>query len=178
MLQLAELNWEEIVAKAKEGEEWALEEIYNNYKDMVFNVCYRISGKREDAEDWAQETFLRAFSSIKRFRGESSLPTWLYRIAVNVCFGHLRKKKTTSLDEVEYKLGDEGEKDDDDLVEEVQKVLSQLPPFYRTLLILRHFEELSYSEIAEVMKISVGSVKIALHRARKKFKEKMEELEK
>ncbi len=172
---MADLNWEEIIAKAKEGEEWAWEEIFLNYKDMIFNVCYRISGRREDAEDWTQETFLRAFSSIRGFRGESSLSTWLYRIAVNVCLGNLRRKPTTSLDGLEYKLGNEER--DDDLVEEVQRVLSQMPPVYRTLLILRHFEELSYSEIAEIMNISIGGVKIGLHRARKKFKEKMEDLE-
>jgi len=78
---------------------------------------------------------------------------------------------------VEYKIGDERD-EDDDLVEQVQMVLGQLPPLYRTVLVLRHFEELSYEEIATVMKTSVGSVKIALHRARKKFKEKMEELNK
>lgn len=174
---MGDLNWEEIIARAKEGEEGALEEIFIHYKDMIFNVCYRISGKREDAEDWTQETFLRAFSAIKKFRGESSLATWLYRIAVNVCLGNLRKKSTTSLEEIEYKLGEEEERDND-IVEEVQKVLSQMPPFYRTLLILRHFEELSYGDIARVLNISVGSVKIGLHRARKKFKEKMKDLEK
>lgn len=174
---MADLNWAEIIAKAKDGDEWAWEQIFLHYKDMVFNICYRISGKREDAEDWTQETFLRAFSAIKGFRGESSLSTWLYRIAVNVCFGNLRRKPTSSLDEVEYKLGN-GEERDDDIVEEVQKVLAQLPPFYRTLLILRHFEELSYEEIAKVLNISVSKVKIGLHRARKKFKEKMEDLDK
>lgn len=172
---MADLNWEEIIAAAKEGKEWAWDEIFINYKDMIFNVCYRMSGRREDAEDWTQETFLRALSSIKGFRGESSLSTWLYRIAVNVCLGNLRKKPTLSLDAVEYKLED-GEERDNDLVEDVQMVLSQLQPSYRTLLVLKYFEDLSYNEIAEVMKISVGSVKIALHRARKKFKKKMEEL--
>lgn len=173
---MRDLNWEEIIAKAQEGEEWALEEIFLNYKDMVFNVCYRISGRREDAEDWTQETFLRAFSAIKGFRGESSLATWLYRIAVNVCMGNLRKKTTASLDDIEYKIEDEEEKDND-IVEEVQRVLAQMSPFYRTLLILRHFEDLSYEEIADVLNISVNSVKIGLHRARKKFKKIMEDSE-
>jgi RNA polymerase sigma-70 factor (ECF subfamily) len=177
VLKLEDLNWEEIIDRAKEGEEEAMEKIFMNFKDMVFNVCYRMSGRREDAEDWTQETFLRAFSALKGFRGDSSLATWLYRIAVNVCLSYLRKKKTVSLDEVEYKIGDERD-EDDDLVEQVQMVLGQLPPLYRTVLVLRHFEELSYEEIATVMKTSVGSVKIALHRARKKFKEKMEELNK
>ncbi|MGB9797626.1 MAG: RNA polymerase sigma factor [bacterium] len=174
---MEELNWKEIIARAKDGEEEAMEAIYLNFKDMIYNVCYRMSGKREDAEDWTQETFLRAFTALKGFRGESSLATWLYRIAVNVCLSNLRKKKTLSLDEVEYKIGDE-QGEDDDLVEQVQLALQQLPPNYRTVLILRHFEELSYEEIAKVMKTSVGSVKITLHRARKKFKEKMEELNK
>lgn len=172
-----DVNWEEIIERAKDGEESAMEHIFMNFKDMVYNVCYRMSGRREDAEDWTQETFLRAFSAIKGFRGDSSLSTWLYRIAVNVCLSNLRRKRTVSLDEVEYKVGNEKD-EDDDLVEQVQIVLGQLPPLYRTVLILRHFEELSYEEIASVIKRSVGSVKIALHRARKKFKEKMEELNK
>jgi len=174
-----DLNWEEIIERAKDGEEEAMEQIFMNFKDMVYNVCYRMCGRREDAEDWTQETFLRAFSALKGFRGDSSLATWLYRIAVNVCLSNLRKKRTVSFDEVEYKMGNEKDEDeDDDLVEQVQAVLAQLPPLYRTVLILRHFEELSYEEIASVMKTSVGSVKIALHRARKKFKEKMDELNK
>jgi RNA polymerase sigma-70 factor (ECF subfamily) len=174
---VSDLNWEEIVERAKDGEEEAMEQIFMNFKDMVYNVCYRMSGRREDAEDWTQETFLRAFSSLKGFRGDSSLATWLYRIAVNVCLSNLRKKRTVSLDEVEYKIGN-WQEEDDDIVQQVQRVLGQLPPLYRTVLILRHFEELSYEEIAKIMKTSVGSVKIALHRARKKFKEKMEELDK
>ncbi|MBC7326829.1 sigma-70 family RNA polymerase sigma factor [bacterium] len=175
---MADARWEEVISRAKEGEEWALEEIFVNFKNMVFNICYRMSGKREDAEDWTQETFLRAFSALKSFRGDSSLSTWLYRIAVNVCLSHLREKQpTSSLEEVDYKLGGDDEPEDD-LSEEVQTVLSRMPPFYRTLLILRYFEDLSYNEISQIMKMPLSNVKIALHRARKKFKEIMEELEK
>lgn len=178
---MQEIDWQEVIAKAKEGEEWALELIFTECKDMIYNVCYRITGRKEEAEDLTQETFLRAFSSLRKFRGDSHISTWLYRIAVNLCMSQMRKKVILPLEpEAEGRIGDdtplEVSQEQEDLSKEVQMILDQLPPFYKTVLVLRYFEDLSYEEMARLLKTSVGSVKLALHRARKKFKEKMEEL--
>ena len=151
------------------GEPWALERFYHAYQPQVFALCWRLTGRTEDAEDAMQGTFIRAFREVRRFRGDSSLKTWVYRIAVNEALGLLRKRRDAP------ELRDESVSMRDGapaLVEQlaVRNALARLNPQHRAILVLRFWEGLNGPEIAAVLRISVPAVKMRLHRAREEFR--------
>lgn len=149
-----------------------LEELYQKYKTPIYNYLYRSTLNQHSAEELMQETFLKAFQSIHRFRGESSLKTWLFTIARNTYLNEQNKKKRKL-----ERLGDSEEfsdhKDDYSALNEkllIQKILLHLPEKMRTMLLLRDQNGLTYKEIAKVLDETEGQVKIGIYRARKKFK--------
>ncbi len=155
-------------------------------EQSVYATCYHFMGNAEDAEDLAQETFLKAFRAIKMFRGDSSFKTWVLHIAANTCRDELRKKKKTklvSLDapvqtqngEIARQLCDNLEGPEQELEKKetqliVQQAISELNYEYKEILILREFQGLSYSEIAKVLNCNEGTVKSRLSRARNALK--------
>ena len=163
-----------------------------NYQQQVINTCYGFVHNRADAEDIAQEVFIEVFRSIDKFRGESKLSTWLYRIAVNKSLNFIRdNKKHTWLqsldilfdDEInskkKYELADYKNKQPDQIVENKEtkillyKVIDSLPENQRIAFTLSKYEDLSYKEIADVMKVSLSSVESLIFRAKKNLQKKL-----
>ena len=149
--------------------------IVEEHADFVYNVALRMMGKPEDAEDVVQEAFLSAYRAFDRFRGESRVTTWLYRITVNSALMKLRKEKRartltqTGLEDVDlpdWTATPERAAASSELGEKLQEGISQLPPDLRAAVVLRDVQELSNAEAAEALEITVSAVKSRLHRAR------------
>jgi RNA polymerase sigma-70 factor (ECF subfamily) len=180
---------EELVDRSKNGDINAFEELVCLYERKIYSLTYRLLGNHEDANDFAQEAFLKAFQAIKNFRGEASFLTWISRIATNVCRDELRKRyriKTESLDE-KITL-DEGEVtkqhvspepgpaelyEQRDFQERLQGYINTLSPEFRLALVLRDIHGYSYEEIAKELECSLGTVKSRINRARNYLKEKI-----
>jgi RNA polymerase sigma-70 factor (ECF subfamily) len=162
------------LAAARRGEPWALEQLYHRHQPQLFALCYRLLERAEDAEDAVQATFVRAFRALPRFRGESSARTWLYRIATNEALGILRRRREAPpLEEAEPSTADRAAAVVERLA--VRAALARLSPDHRSILVLRLWEELSYTEIAAVLGISLPAVKMRLNRARAEFRKYYEE---
>ncbi|MBT2660053.1 sigma-70 family RNA polymerase sigma factor [Bacillus sp. ISL-45] len=156
-------------------------ELYEKYKNMIFLYLYRSTLNQHIAEDLTQDTFLKAFQSLSSFRGESSLKTWLFKIARNTYINFSKKKQTSmelQSDKIDQHLVQQHDPfkrlDDQNAIE---LTLLQLPENYRTYIILRDMNDLTYEEVAVITNETIGQVKVGLYRARKKFKELYKQLE-
>jgi RNA polymerase sigma-70 factor (ECF subfamily) len=166
-----------LVSRLRAGEEDAYREFVDIYQDRVLTVVGRVAGAA-DAEDVAQETFIKAFGAIHRFEGQSALFTWLYRIAVNAARDHLahrRRRPAVPLDErlVEPVAAGDGpdralQRQDDR--RRVRRALDKLPEPFRTTLVLREMEGHTYDEIASILEVSIGTVESRIFRARGKLR--------
>ena len=167
----------ELIARLQKRDEAAFEELIRQYEKKVYTLCFRMCGNSEDAEEAAQDAFLALWRGIDRFRQESSLSTWIYRLATNACIDTLRRRKkqsgSVSLDDEELFVDAvDTSPQPQETVEhrETQKLLqeglSALPEEYRKVLILREIEGLSYTEIAESASIELGTVKSRISRGR------------
>jgi len=183
------LQEKKIIAKISAGDHSAFKELFDDYKVEIFNICYRILGNRQEAEDVTQDVFFQVYKSASRFRFESKLSFWLYRIAVNLSLNHQKKKKRAQWFSLDVLL--EGiqenieraavspESGPDVLLEKsekafiVQQAIDVLPKQQRVAVILHRYEGLSYQEIAEVMACSVSSVESRLHRAKVSLAKKL-----
>jgi RNA polymerase sigma-70 factor (ECF subfamily) len=162
------------LAAARRSEPWALEKLYHGYQAQVYALCFRLLERAEDAEDAVQATFVRAFRALPRFRGESAARTWLYRIAINESMSLLRRRREVPVE----KLDEVGVPDGAAAVLErlaVRAAMARLRPDHRTILVLRLWEGLSYTEIAAVLGISLSAVKMRLNRAREQFRKYYED---
>jgi RNA polymerase sigma-70 factor (ECF subfamily) len=181
-----------LVAKAKAGDASAFSELVTHYDRRVFRMAKQITQNDEDAEDVLQETFLKAYSHLEDFQGNSKFYTWLVRIAVNEALMKLRKRRSDKTVPLDDPI-DTGEdvvareiavwEDDPELLygrEELAEILSQavqgLKPAYRTVFILRDIEEMSIEETAEALGLSISAVKSRLLRARLQLREKLTRL--
>lgn len=151
-----------------------LEELYLKYNKMIYSFLYRSTLNPHQAEELTQETFLKAFKAIHRFRGESSLKTWLFKIARNTYLNETKKKTNQLEDQFDPIATDIADKHNDYKASEdkmlIRNVLRRISVKDRTFIILRDQNELSYHEIADIMEISAGQVKVGIYRARKKFR--------
>lgn len=181
-----------LVRDALAGDRRAFDLLVLRHGDMLFNLCFRMLGDYDEASDCAQDAFIRAYHALGGFRGEAAFPTWLYRIAVNICKNRLasaeyrRSRKTVRL---------EGTGADDTLLpangrasfsnpaarferEEresvIQRALDGLPPDEKTVAVLRDIEGRSYEEIAMLTGLRLGTVKSRLARARRRLRSKLE----
>jgi RNA polymerase sigma-70 factor, ECF subfamily len=174
------------VARLVARDERAFNELVLTYERRVFALVFRMLGRRDEAEDLAQEVFVQVFKAIDQFRGESKLSTWIYRIAVNLCKNrtkYLSRRHASDQDDLDamadrapfssakgVSVGDVGRPDE--LVEGMQlevvvkRAIAQIEPDFREVLILRDVEDLSYEEIASVTGLADGTVKSRIHRAR------------
>jgi RNA polymerase sigma-70 factor (ECF subfamily) len=147
------------------GRREAFDVIVERHRRHVYQLCFRFMGSHEDASDLAQDVFIRAFKGLRNFKNESSLGTWLYRVAVNVCLNRraLKRPETEPLDPAEHvdtRLDSPLEhvlREEKALV--VRDAIARLPPKQRATLVLRVYQELSHEEIADVLGSSVGAVK-------------------
>ncbi|MEA2499153.1 MAG: polymerase sigma-70 factor, subfamily [Actinomycetota bacterium] len=165
----------ELVLAAQNGDERAYVRIYRQYARDVAIVCSRLLGNGLDAEDAAQETFLRAYVSIDRFGGDYQLAAWLRRIAMNICLDHLRARSRTPVT-VEVALAAQLPAPGrvENRVEEqlsIRSAMNAIQPSHGEALFMRAIEGLTHNEIADRLDISPGQAKSLLHRARCSFKE-------
>lgn len=166
------------------GDQDAFAELVYTFQDSVYNLCYRMLGERTEAEDAAQEAFLRAYTHLQRYDPERSFKTWLLSIASNHCIDRLRKRRMTylSLDDplpIHLALSsDEPEPEEVTLFQErsqqVQALLDELSPDYRAAVVLRYWYDYSYVEIAEIMETTESAIKSRLFRARQTLAEKLD----
>jgi RNA polymerase sigma-70 factor (ECF subfamily) len=168
----------QLIQAFRAGSESAFDQLFVRYQDYVYNVCLGIAGQPDDARDCAQETFLRVYRKVGEFRGDSAFSTWLYRVAVNVCVGQLRKRQRVKAESLEAETVREIADDEPEAwsglereVDErlVRDVVAKLPHDYRVVLTLRYFQDLSYEEMVSVLGYTLGQVKVKLHRARRAF---------
>ncbi|MDW8106605.1 MAG: sigma-70 family RNA polymerase sigma factor [Armatimonadota bacterium] len=181
------LTDEQLAAKARAGDTSAMEELYLRYRQPVFRMVYRSTRNIEEAEDIVQDVFLKAFERLHTFREQSRFSTWLMRIALNLCTDRARMRQRRHLlveREVEHRLAWSHPKPPDPLEcarqhafeEAFYTALNQLPVHHQQLIIMRDLEEMDYEQIAEILGVSVGAVKLRVMRARRAFKAKLEPL--
>ena len=180
------LNWSTcddkvLVGYAQKGQTRAFSELVRRHQMRIFHTAFGMVGNREDADDLAQLAFIKAFQSLHQFRGQSLFSTWLYRISINCCLDWIKSQQR----KYDVKMDDEwwfrqadgealfaGPKRTDYRVEQgelrdvLTQVLADMPPNFRSVLVLRELNGLSYQEIASVEGCSVGTVKSRLFRAR------------
>jgi RNA polymerase sigma-70 factor, ECF subfamily len=162
----------ELLARVVTGDRQAFDAVMRNHEDRVFSVCLRILGDREKALDATQDTFLTVFRKASQFEGRSAVGTWIYRIAVNTCYDHLRRvqrKPTESLPDHVDPADPSAEEaiESAGLRPEIEAALADLPPDFRNAVILSDLEGLSLPETAEILGVPVGTVKSRLFRARR-----------
>lgn len=167
---------------ARQGDREAFAEIVRRHQQAVFNAAYRVLGNARDAEDASQETFIRAFQFFDKFDADRPLAPWLKRIAVNVCLNRLERiKPASSLDDEAARAPDPGPGPEALTInhgrdQRIRSELNRLPARYRIVIELRHFQELSYEEIAKELKRPLSGVKSDLFRARKILAERLKDL--
>ncbi len=158
-----------LVQRCLEGEQAAFEELIEKYQNIVFNVAFRMVQCREDAEDIVQSVFLSAYENLPRFNSRYKFFSWIYRMTMNESINLIhRRKPEVMIDDYHATTGVTPESDCE--VTEVRTVLERavaaLTPEYRAVIILRHFEELTYEEIAEALKLPMKTVKSRIYSAR------------
>lgn len=181
-----------LVEECRNGDVDAFGQLVTRYKDRIYNVAYRFLGNHEDAQDVAQEVFVRAFHGIQGFQGRAKVYTWLYSIAGNLARNRLRdgsrmgRNRGTSLEALEaaapgtaQRAASGGITPEEaargrELDEALQECLEELPEHYRMTFVLRTFERLSYDEIADAMGCPKGTVKSRLNQARAMLHEQLE----
>jgi len=167
----------DLIQRARRGEAEAFGELVTRYQTSVFNVCYRILHERAEAEDMAQESFIRVHERLDTFDAERPFGPWIRRVAANVCLNHLSSQKITAeLDEerdADASQRPEAAQEDRERSEQIRSVLASLPAHYRVVIELRHYQEMSYEEIAAELKVPLSDVKSHLFRARKLLAEKL-----
>lgn len=150
------------------GEEAAFDELVTRYQPYVFNVCLQMLDNHADAEDTAQNVFVAVYKALPKFRMQSKVSTWIYRIAVNQCISWRRGRREEL--PIEGEIIDPHDFDDAEKRREIRHLMRKIAPHYRAVLVLKYYRELSYEEIAEVLEWSPDKVKCYLHRARNIFK--------
>ena len=164
------------------GQEQGFEMLVRKYQDRVVNIIYSLIGRDRESDDIAQEVFLKVYHTLKTFRQHCQFSTWLYRIVVNTTYDFLRKRKNDVNDEnVLEKCCAAGKNPRDALaVKEKQALIGQtlgnIPLVFRTAVILKDIEGLSYREIANVLGCSIGTVESRIYRARQFLKEELQKL--
>jgi len=183
------MNGEEksLLIKAKSGDIEAFEQLIEAYEKKVFNIALRMIGNYDDANDIAQEVFIRVYKSLGGFKEQSAFSTWIYRITTNVCLDELRKRKNKKVVYIDEDLkGDDGEikrqfeatEPTPEMVAEknyvkqvVNDAIQKLSEEHRTVIILRDINGFSYEEIAKITKCPEGTVKSRINRARQALKD-------
>lgn len=175
----------QLVTASKNGDQDAFSLLVQRYQRRVFNLVFRMLQNYEEASEITQEAFLAAWQGLPSFRGEARFSTWLYRIAYNCALKQLETRKRDKALQVALQAEQTTESNDPkdahlemlDNQKMVQDQLSQLPPKYRIVLILRHLQDMTYEEMAEVLTMPIGTIKTHLFRARNLLKERLQTFE-
>ena len=184
------MNEEQVlVERARSGEMGAFRELVERYKKKIYYLSLDLTGNHHDAEDLSQEVFIKAYRSLKKFRGDAKFNSWLYRIAVNTCISQKRKKSLSSMtlqedfdseSSPQYQMSEGGVSHNPELSAEaelmqqhIDKALQQLTPRERSIFVLRHYNDLPLKEIAQILKITEGTVKSMLFRGIQKLQKEL-----
>lgn len=182
---------EDLIQRALQGEQKAYQILFEEYKQAIFHIVFKIVHSSEEAEDLVQETFIKAFSSLKTYNPSYRFSTWLYKIAANASIDHIRKKRINafSLDrpvktedgEVEIEVADTSYNPERDLTDKQNQIsivdaIASLPEKYKQVIVMRHQQDQSYEEIARALRVPVGTVKARIFRARELLKRKLKSL--
>lgn len=182
-----------LITRCQGGDRLAFDELVSRYQRYVFNLIYQHLGNVDEIDDVAQEVFLRVYKFIRKYRGNASLESWLYKIVLNYCRTHARRKSSLSrlivspapvghdeshsfelLDILPDSAIDPAKSTEQRLiVEDIMSAVRSLPEIYRNILIMREVNELSYEEIADILGISIGTVKSRISRARDLVRQKV-----
>jgi len=168
----------EIIERIRDGAKHYYARLVDRYKDRAYTLAVRMLKNKEDAEEAAQDAFIRAYNALNRFEGKARFGTWFYRILYNVCLTRLGKRKeefqrldyndNIDYNELESAFTASGynEYETNDMIEFVKKTMEELPEKYQTILSLFYFQDLSHEEISEVTQLPIGTIKTHLFRAR------------
>ena len=165
----------ELISKVKAGQTLAYRTLVERYKDYVYTIAFRVLGNREDAEEAAQDSFVKVYKGLTSFQGNSKFSTWLYRIVLNTSISYKRKKKIPLETLEDYKLMGAGEiskmQEYQQLEQRkfIQLAMNTMLPDDVSVLTLFYFKELSLEEMSEITGISVNNLKVKLFRARKRL---------
>ena len=183
----ADVSELDLVRRCQAGDTEAFDELVTRYRTRVFSMIYNMVHSEQDAWDLAQDSFLKAWKSIKRFRGRSSFYTWIYRIVLNLTIDWLRKKQVKGAgkefdDAVQLKEIDPASKtlpktealphqmmERDEIRTRIEKAIGQLSPEHRAVILMKEIDDMQYHEIAESLGCSIGTVMSRLFYARKKL---------
>ena len=174
-----------LVKQVLDGNDLAFERLIRKFQKLVSHIVFRMVSNPTDREDLCQDVFIKVYKNLSGFRFDSKLSTWIARIAYNRCINFLEKKKVALYDDLgeddkQYELKDTDSDRPDQIIEnaDLKQLLAQeidtLPIQYRTIITLYHLDEMSYTEIADIMGLPEGTVKSYLFRARKQLREKLE----
>jgi len=181
---------QQVVVYAQQGREDAYRELISRYERPVFSLIFRMVRDKETAEDLAQETFIKVLNNIDRYLPEFKFSSWLFKIANNITIDFLRKRQidTISIEGAPDAVTEESKRataialasggesplqelESKELGEQIERAIGKLRPEYRACILLRHVEDYSYDEIAEIVKLPLGTVKTYIHRARAELRE-------
>ena len=167
----------ELIARVVAGDRLAARELYDAHVDRVFRLAFRLTGEGELARELTQETFIRAFAQLERFRGESALSTWLHRVTISVVSNAMRKVKRfrareTDLDEAGL-IASKERTADPDLRDKLHRAIDELPEIYRTTFVMHDVEGYTHEEIASALGVAEGTCKSRLSVARAQLREKL-----
>ena len=184
-----------VVIEARKGSEAAYRELLSRYERPVFSLIFRMVRDRETAEDLAQETFIKVLNNLDRYSPDFKFSSWLFKIANNLTIDHLRRRrvdtisiegapdavtsesaKATSIAVVSGNESPLEELESRELGAAIEQAIGKLRPEYRACIMLRHVEDKSYEEIAEIVKLPLGTVKTYIHRARHELRAALEEV--
>ncbi len=180
----------DLMLRLKAGDQAAFRTLVERHKLTVLNLCLRFTGNRDDAEDLSQDVFIRVYQAAPRYEIKAAFTTWLYRITVNVCLNHQRRKKILNFFSLNQRhtaaaTADhhwpelvQPQRPDTDLEQKelqqlVQSAIESLPENQKAVLILHRYQNLSYQEIATVLQTTVSAVESRLHRARVNLKKQL-----
>jgi len=175
-----------LVQETLEGNQLSFQLLIERYQERIFGLVRHYTTKTVEVEDIVQDTFIKAFRKLSTFQHQSSFSTWLYRIAVNTSLDFLKRAGRNPVQAVEDPetlspalesrqsqviLPPDSRLEREEIAHVTRRVLEELPEIFRTVLVLREFEDLSYQEMADLLGISIGTVESRLFRARSRFKE-------
>ena len=185
---MRETNESALIARCQKGDRLAFEELIRRYMDKVYYLAYSVVKNHQDADDILQESFIRVYKSIKKFKERERFYPWLYRIVVNQAKSYLKKREQSFHYSSEERMVESAEVDERDipvdileekeLRQKINKAIDSLPPQQRLAIRLFEVEGLSMKETAEVLNCRVGTVKSHLHRARWALREKLKDVTK
>jgi RNA polymerase sigma factor (sigma-70 family) len=170
-----------LIDDAIAGKQEAYKKLMDKYRQLIFNLIYRMIRNKEDVQDLTQEAFIKAFNSLEKFDKQFSFSTWLFKIATNNCIDYLRKKKLSTFsidkdigtddDDYTFEIPDNERVPDKNLLDKERKkileeAIENLPNKYKSVILLRHRDENDYEEIAKKLKIPLGTVKAHIFRGR------------